>query len=94
MAAMGQSQAEATKEAQRAGVGHAKAIGAKNGGKAYKGRKPSFTREKFDAVVSLLDGGSTPIATIAKDTGLTRQTVYRVRDERAEMEKALAMWAE
>jgi putative DNA-invertase from lambdoid prophage Rac len=37
MAALSQAQAEATREAQRAGIGHAKARG-----DAFRGRKPSF----------------------------------------------------
>jgi putative DNA-invertase from lambdoid prophage Rac len=40
MAATAQAQAEATKEAQRAGIAHAKA----NDATAYRGRKPSFNR--------------------------------------------------
>jgi putative DNA-invertase from lambdoid prophage Rac len=40
MAATAQAQAEATKEAQRAGIAHAKANG---DARAYKGRKPSYT---------------------------------------------------
>jgi putative DNA-invertase from lambdoid prophage Rac len=42
MAATAQAQAEATKAAQRAGIEHAK----QGEGRAYLGRKPSFTRAK------------------------------------------------
>src|SRR3954454_7812872 len=42
MAATAQAQAEATKEAQRAGIEHAKALsGGAEGGRRYLGRKPS-----------------------------------------------------
>jgi DNA invertase Pin-like site-specific DNA recombinase len=48
MAALSQAQAEATKEAQRAGIAHAKA----NSPTAYLGRKPSYTRAQLDDVVA------------------------------------------
>jgi putative DNA-invertase from lambdoid prophage Rac len=32
------------------------------------------------------------IARIAKDTGLTRQTVYRIKEDPATAEAALAVW--
>jgi putative DNA-invertase from lambdoid prophage Rac len=48
MAAMAQAQAEGTKDAQRAGIAHAKASGTT----AYRGRKPSFTREQFKTVLT------------------------------------------
>lgn len=87
MAAMSQAQAEATKEAQTAGIAHAKARD-----NAYLGRKPSYTRTQFDDIVNRLDRGEA-IQAIAKATGLSRQTVYRVRDHRAEAEAALTRWA-
>jgi putative DNA-invertase from lambdoid prophage Rac len=49
MAAISQAQAEATKEAQRAGIEHAKARD-----DAYRGRKPSFTRQQLDQVRDML----------------------------------------
>ncbi len=50
MAASAQAQAEATKAAQTAGIEHAKA----NGGNAYRGRKPSFTRTQMETVRDML----------------------------------------
>ncbi len=50
MAATAQAQAEATKAAQRAGIEFAK----QNDQRAYLGRKPSFTREQFVKVRSML----------------------------------------
>ena len=91
MAAMGEAQAEATREAQKAGVAHAQAKGAKSGGKAYRGRKPSFTRQHLARVDDMLATGAS-IGAISSTTGLTRQTVYRIRDGRAEAEAALAAW--
>lgn len=72
MAATAQAQAEATKAAQRAGIEHAKALGGK-----YLGRKPSFTKEQLEVVRSMLAEGQ-GVSTVARETGLSRQTVYRI----------------
>lgn len=88
MAATAQTQAEVTKAAQRAGIEHAKA----SDGRAYRGRKPSFTREQFNQVRGLLERQTIGIAQIAKDAGLVRQTVYRIKNDPAGAEFALAMW--
>lgn len=88
MAATAQAQAEATKEAQKAGIAHAKAI---EGETKYRGRKPSFTREQFTSVREML-GQGTGVSEVSKLTGLTRQTVYRIKDEPAEQAKALEAW--
>jgi putative DNA-invertase from lambdoid prophage Rac len=87
MAALSQAQAEATKEAQRAGIEHAKARD-----DAYRGRKPSFTREQLGQVRDMLTTG-TSISTIAKTTGLSRQAIYRLKDNPAWAEGVLATWA-
>jgi len=86
MAASAQAQAEATKESQRAGIDHAKAEGGR-----YRGRKPTFTPDQFTTVQNMLHQGAT-VGNIAKATGLTRQTIYRIRDEREAQEEALAVW--
>lgn len=65
MAASAQAQAEATKEAQKAGIEHAKGAG------ACLGRKPSLTAEQLANVGDML-AGETAISTIAKSTGLGR----------------------
>src|SRR5215831_17837975 len=88
MAATAQAQAEATKAAQRAGIEHAK----QNDGRAYLGRKPSYTREQFHTVRAMLGRETVGIAQIAKDTGLTRPTVYRIQDDPASAEAALSTW--
>jgi putative DNA-invertase from lambdoid prophage Rac len=85
MAASAQAQAEATKEAQRAGIAHAKANG------EYRGRKPSFTRQQVDMVRDMLGQNASAIA-IANATNLSRQTVYRIKDDPAATEAALATW--
>ena len=86
MAATAQAQAEATKEAQRAGIDLAKATGDR-----YKGRKPSFTRREFEAAVDML-GQEAGVSAVAKATGLSRQTIYRIRDDRAGSEAVLNSW--
>jgi putative DNA-invertase from lambdoid prophage Rac len=89
MAAMAQAQAEATKEAQRAGITHAKA----NEPEAYRGRKPSFTPEQVATVRDMLASDAGPSA-IAKVTGLSRQTVHRIKGNPVWAEKTLATWAD
>jgi putative DNA-invertase from lambdoid prophage Rac len=63
-----------TKAAQRADIEHAK----QSGERVYLGRKPSFTREQFVKARALLGHVTVGIAQIARQTGLTRQTVYRI----------------
>ncbi|WP_315757262.1 MULTISPECIES: recombinase family protein [unclassified Bradyrhizobium] len=89
MAATAQANAEAIKEAQRGGIALAKATEAET---KYRGRKPSFTRDQFLAVCDMLDL-CTGIAAIAAATGLSRQTIYRIRDDRAAAEASLSNWA-
>jgi putative DNA-invertase from lambdoid prophage Rac len=86
MAATAQAQAEATKEAQRAGI-----AAAKDDPRAYRGRKPSYDRKTLAKVAAMLDQEAGASA-IAAETGLTRQTVLRIRDDRAGAEKALVSW--
>ncbi len=87
MAATAQAQAEATKEAQRAGIARAKGRD-----DAYRGRKPSYTRIQLDIVRAQLTQGAS-VSAIARDTGLSRQTIYRIQEDPAEAEAALARWA-
>jgi len=87
MAATAQAQAEATKEAQRAGIEAAKANATK-----YRGRKPSFTRDQMEAVRAMLAAGTSGTTAIAKATGLSRQTVLRIAADPAKAEQVLAAW--
>ena len=77
MSATAQAQAEATQEAQRAGIAHAKARD-----DADRGRKPSYTRAQLDAVRARLAQGANASSAVARDTGLSRQTVYRIKRTR------------
>jgi putative DNA-invertase from lambdoid prophage Rac len=86
MAASAQAQAEATREAQRAGIAHAKA-----NGNRYRGRKPSYSRAQLDATRAMLTQG-VGITAIAKAAKLSRQTVYRIQADPAAAEAALAGW--
>lgn len=88
MAATAQAQAEATKEAQKAGIAHAKAA---EGATKYKGRKPTFSREQFTRVSEMLAQGA-GVSDVSRHTGLTRQTVYRIKDDPAGQAKALDAW--
>lgn len=87
MAATAQAQAEATKEAQRAGIEHAKA----KSDIKYRGRMPSYSREQLDNVRDMLSQNAGASA-IAKATGLTRQAIIRIRDRPDAAEKALTKW--
>ena len=86
MAATAQAQAEATKEAQRAGIEAARAKE-----ETYRGRKPSYDRSSLGAVLDMLGQGAGASA-IARATGLTRQTILRIKESPLAAEKALASW--
>ncbi|TXN41464.1 recombinase family protein [Methylobacterium sp. WL30] len=88
MAAMSQAQAEATKEAQAAGIAYAKADEAE---RAYKGRKPSYSRQQFATVRDML-GAEAGTSEIARMTGLSRQAILRIKADPAAGEGALATW--
>jgi putative DNA-invertase from lambdoid prophage Rac len=88
MAAMAQAQAEGTKDAQRAGIAHARATDPK----AYRGRKPSFSREQFETVLTLASQGGMNISQIAKAVGLQRMAVARMRENPVSAEQQLQNW--
>jgi DNA invertase Pin-like site-specific DNA recombinase len=86
MAATAQAQAEATKEAQRAGIEANKGVTGK-----YRGRKPSYDRKALQTVRDMVATGAGTTA-IAKATGLSRQAVIRLREDPPGAEKVLARW--
>jgi len=88
MAALSQAQAEATKVAQRAGIEHAQ----QTSERSYLGRKPSYTREQMTKAKDMLALESVGVADIAREVGLSRQTVYRIKDDPAGCEEALTAW--
>lgn len=87
MAAMGQAQAEASREAQKAGIAHARA----SDPTAYRGRKPTFSKAQLDQVLSLNATG-VGVSQIASETGLKRQTVHRIIDNPAVASATLMKW--
>jgi DNA invertase Pin-like site-specific DNA recombinase len=87
MAAMAEAEAEARKEAQRAGIAHARSRIT-----AYRGRKPSYTPEQLEKVRDLLAQG-TSVSAIGAATGLSRQTIYRIKEDPEAAIEALAVWA-
>ena len=86
MAATAQAQAEATKEAQKAGIAAAREDTSK-----YRGRRPSYDRAQMAAVLDMSAQGAGDSA-IARDTGMTRQTVIRIRQNPAEAAAMLDRW--
>ena len=88
MAATAQAQAEIIKEAQKAGIAHAQAH---DDGMKYRGRKPTFSRDQFTLVRELLDQGIA-VSTIAKTTGLKRQSIYRIHAQPERQLAALLAW--
>ena len=86
MAASAQAQAEATREAQRAGI-----EAAKQDGQRYRGKKPSYDRRAYTAVCDML-GQGVGTSAISKATGLSRQAVLRIKGDPAAAEAALEKW--
>ncbi|WP_342112013.1 recombinase family protein [Methylobacterium sp. SI9] len=89
MAAAAEAELEATREAQKAGIAHARGQAEQT---AYRGRKPSYTREQLTVISGMLGQGA-GVSAIAAETGLTRQTIYRVQADPVEAEAALARWS-
>ena len=87
MAAMAEAQAETTKEAQTAGI-----LAAREKGGVYRGRKPSFSRGQMTEVLELTAAGVSA-SEIARRTGLSRQTVYRIKDNPGDAERSLQAWS-
>ena len=52
----------------------------------------SYMRDQFEKVRAMLGQQAVCIAQIAKETGLTRQTVCRIKGDPADAEGALGAW--
>lgn len=89
MAALSQAQAEAMREARRAGIAHHKA----NDPSKYRGRKPSFGRDQFDRVTAMLALGA-GLSEISRETGLSRATIWRIKGDPAACEAVLQAWGQ
>jgi DNA invertase Pin-like site-specific DNA recombinase len=85
------AQAEATKEAQKAGVAHAKASPNPLKPRTYLGRKPSCTDDQISQVTSLTADGK-GVSEIAKQLGLSRATGYRVQKCPEEAFTSVGAW--
>ena len=88
MAALSQAQAEATKEAQKAGIAHAKA----GKDKVYLGRKPSFTEGQISEVIALTGEGK-GVTEVSKQLGLSRAAIYRIQKCPADAFASVRAWA-
>jgi putative DNA-invertase from lambdoid prophage Rac len=89
MAATAQAQAEASKSAQRAGIDHKRQAQPS----AYLGRKPSYDRATFDRIKLALDSTSPPsLSAIARAEGLSKQAVFRLKQDPQAALVALDAW--
>jgi putative DNA-invertase from lambdoid prophage Rac len=89
MAATAQAQAEATKSAQRAGIDHKRRVQPN----AYLGRRPSYDRATFDRIRLALGSASPPsLSVIAKAERLSKQTVFRLKQDPQAALAALVAW--
>src|SRR6056297_2837995 len=68
MAALAEADATAKKEARRAGIAHAKESA--EAPRKYRGKKPSFDRQTFDAVQSMLAKKAHTVSAIARESNL------------------------
>ena len=89
MVGLADADASAKREAREAGIKHAKE--GPDADRKYRGKRPSYDRATMTKVQSLLTQAST-VSAIAKETGLSRQTVLRIRDQPENCEAALARW--
>ncbi|WP_441279826.1 recombinase family protein [Bradyrhizobium sp. 63_E2_N1_3] len=89
MAATAQANAEAIKEAQRGGIALAKATASET---KYRGRKPTFNKDQLETVRNMLEQAA-GVGQIATATGLSRQTIYRIKEDPAGAAAALQSWA-
>ncbi|WP_324751809.1 recombinase family protein [Roseovarius sp. Pro17] len=86
MAATAQAQAETTKEAQKAGI-----AASKGDPRKYRGRKPSYDKDMLDAVVGMLALGK-GTTEIARECGITRQAVLRIKADPVAAQATLERW--
>jgi DNA invertase Pin-like site-specific DNA recombinase len=87
MAATAQSNAEATKEAQKAGI-----EAAKEDERKYLGRKPSYNQETLSLVTDMLSVGS-GTSEVARAANISRQSVLRIKADPVAAQEILIRWA-
>lgn len=88
LAATAQAQAEATREAQRAGIAHAK-----DNPRKYLGRKPTYSAEQIQQVLDMLQTTSN-VTAVAVRVGLKRQTVLRIKENPESAYERVGRWNE
>ena len=88
MSAMAEAQALAMKEAQSAGIAHAKA----NKPDSYKGRKPSYTAAQVSLIMQKFKEGD-GVNKIARDVGLSKFSVSRITRDPDKALKSLSRWS-
>ena len=87
MSAMAEAQALAMKEAQSAGIAHAKA----NKPDSYKGRKPSYTAAQVNLIMQKFKEGD-GVNKIARDVGLSKFSVSRITRDPDKALESLSRW--
>lgn len=87
MAASAAAQAEATKEAQTAGIAYKKT----QEPEAYRGRKPSYTTDHVDQIIKMIDAGMGN-NTVARAVDLSPMTVSRINADRVKAYAVLERW--
>lgn len=90
MSALAEADATAKKEARQAGIDHAKA--SVDADRKYRGKKPSYDRTAFEAAQTMLAQNARTVSQIAREIGLSRQAVLRIRDTPDAAESALCRW--
>jgi putative DNA-invertase from lambdoid prophage Rac len=87
MAALGEAQAQATKEARDAGIAYSQATYPER----YKGRKPKYSEAQVLEVQRLMGEGK-GATEVAGFVGLSRATVYRIMDNPAQAIASARAW--
>ena len=88
MSAMAEAQALAMKEAQSAGIAHAKATKPDS----YKGRKPSYTAAQVSLIMQKFKQGD-GVNKIARDVGLGKFSVSRITRDPDNALESLSRWS-
>ena len=88
MSAMAEAQALAMKEAQSAGIAHAKAIKPDS----YKGRKPSYTSAQVSLIMQRFKEGD-GVNNIARDVGLSKFSVSRITRDPDKALESVSRWS-
>lgn len=90
MSALASADAAAKREARQAGIEYVK--NSPDRARKYRGKKPSYDRQTYEAVQAMLSKKSMNISQIAREAGLSRQAILRIRDAPASAEAALIKW--